>query len=335
MDATERKNPCVILTSINKLAFCFSSTTQVDISDNFLENLPVNYIRDVDGVEFVDLSRNNFRFVPATIITKRKLKWLRMSDNNFKSIESGTFQNFKSLLKLNLTRNKITELRTGSFLGLERLEYLFLNQNNISDISETAFAELVRIQKIDLSKNKISELHQNTFGGLSSLRYLDLSENLLKTIPNNLFQDLGSLKNLDLKMSEIKVLSEDSFAGLTPLYSLSLQQNRINRLPDGLFKDLLSVGILQLHHNDISSFSNSAFQNNNAGGSLLYLHLGSEKTNSIDLDFLSQFPRLKVLDLTGSSISSLPVLRFCPDLEVLSISHTNIARLYPCDLGNF
>ena len=307
----------------------------MDLSFNLLEELPSNYLSGLYGIELIDISDNKLKSLPPTVADYSNLKWLRMSHNYVEKIRPKTFQHLKSLLVLNLTFNKIKELDDDSFVGLDRLENLFLNKNKIASISSRTFSEMTKLTKIDLANNKLETLPEHLFDGLSSLLFLDLDSNKLTDIPNNVFKDLKTLKDLNLKNNELKTLQEDSLVGLFKVFTLQLSNNLIEHLPDGVFRDLFTLRILDFHGNNVTNFTKSTFQNEKAGANLGYLYLGGAGIKQFEDDLFSQFPRLVVLDLTSCPLTTMPILRFSPGIQILSIVNTAISTIYQCDLGNY
>ncbi|KAF0027190.1 hypothetical protein F2P81_019931 [Scophthalmus maximus] len=77
-------------------------------------------------------------------------------------------------VSLNLSNNKISLLRNGSFYGLAALEKLDLKNNLISTVEPGAFRGLLALRRLDLSNNRIGCLSPEMFldlGNLSKLHF--------------------------------------------------------------------------------------------------------------------------------------------------------------------
>uniref|UniRef100_A0A493TFS9 Adhesion G protein-coupled receptor A3 n=2 Tax=Anas TaxID=8835 RepID=A0A493TFS9_ANAPP len=98
-----------------------------------------------------------------------------------------------------LSNNKITELKNGSFSGLNLLERLDLKNNLISTIDPGAFLGLSSLKRLDLTNNRIGCLNADIFRGLVNLIRLNLSGNLFSTLTQGTFDHLGSLKSLEFQ----------------------------------------------------------------------------------------------------------------------------------------
>ncbi|XP_072293383.1 adhesion G protein-coupled receptor A2-like [Eucyclogobius newberryi] len=104
---------------------------------------------------------------------------------------------------LNLSNNKITVLRNGSFLGLAALERLDLKNNLISTVEPGAFRGLLTLRRLDLSSNRIGCLVPEVFLDLGSLSKLNLSGNIFSTLGIGLFTHLLALKVLHFKTESL------------------------------------------------------------------------------------------------------------------------------------
>ncbi|KAM7408203.1 hypothetical protein PAMA_002072 [Pampus argenteus] len=101
-------------------------------------------------------------------------------------------------VSLNLSNNKISLLRNGSFYGLAALEKLDLKNNLISTVEPGAFRGLLVLRRLDLSNNRIGCLSPEMFLDLGNLSKLNLSGNIFSTLTLGLFTHLLALKVLHL-----------------------------------------------------------------------------------------------------------------------------------------
>uniref|UniRef100_F6WDX1 Adhesion G protein-coupled receptor A3 n=2 Tax=Ornithorhynchus anatinus TaxID=9258 RepID=F6WDX1_ORNAN len=98
-----------------------------------------------------------------------------------------------------LSNNKISELKNGSFSGLNLLERLDLRNNLISTIDPDAFWGLSSLKRLDLTNNRIGCLNADIFRGLTNLVRLNLSGNLFSSLAQGTFDYLGSLRSLEFQ----------------------------------------------------------------------------------------------------------------------------------------
>uniref|UniRef100_A0A7N5ZWQ3 Adhesion G protein-coupled receptor A1 n=1 Tax=Anabas testudineus TaxID=64144 RepID=A0A7N5ZWQ3_ANATE len=99
-------------------------------------------------------------------------------------------------VSLNLSNNKISLLRNGSFNGLAALEKLDLKNNLISTVEPGAFRGLLALKRLDLSNNRIGCLSPEMFLDLGNLSKLYLSGNIFSTLTIGLFTHLVALRVL-------------------------------------------------------------------------------------------------------------------------------------------
>ncbi|KYB24876.1 adhesion G protein-coupled receptor A3 [Tribolium castaneum] len=84
-----------------------------------------------------------------------------------------------ALQKLDLSKNRLTELQDNQFAELPNLRRLDISGNNIKSIQLLAFAKLGSLERLKLNQNQISTIALGTFNPLVSLKQLDISNNPL------------------------------------------------------------------------------------------------------------------------------------------------------------
>ncbi|KAK2823973.1 hypothetical protein Q5P01_021148 [Channa striata] len=99
-------------------------------------------------------------------------------------------------VSLNLSNNKISLLRNGSFYSLAALEKLDLKNNLISTVESGAFRGLLALRRLDLSNNRIGCLSPQMFHDLGNLSKLNLARNIFSTLTAGLFTHLVALRVL-------------------------------------------------------------------------------------------------------------------------------------------
>jgi Leucine-rich repeat (LRR) protein len=157
-------------------------------------------IGDLKNLEFLDITSNKLRELPATLSALPALKILKISALNLQSIPEniGNLANLEDF-SIYGAYNKIPN----SFGDLKKLNFLFLG----------GYATTL----------------PESFGNLSSLTYFNASSTELKTLPKS-FGNLKKLKEIVLDMSKIEVLPE-SFGELDALETLKLSQTQLKTFP--------------------------------------------------------------------------------------------------------
>lgn len=81
-------------------------------------------------------------------------------------------QNLPKLVKIDLSRNELTEIESGDFADLPSLKVLILHTNNIKKLGAIRATALT---DLDVSfNNQLTELQNDTFRFLNNLRRLNL-----------------------------------------------------------------------------------------------------------------------------------------------------------------
>uniref|UniRef100_A0A8D0L6P3 Slit guidance ligand 3 n=1 Tax=Sphenodon punctatus TaxID=8508 RepID=A0A8D0L6P3_SPHPU len=124
---------------------------------------------------------------------------LRLNDNDISILEAtGIFKKLPSLRKINLSNNKIKEIREGTFDGAAGVQELMLTGNQLESVQGRMFRGLMGLKTLMLRSNLISCVSNDTFTGLSSVRLLSLYDNRITTITPGAFNTLVSLSTINL-----------------------------------------------------------------------------------------------------------------------------------------
>ncbi|CAN9508766.1 unnamed protein product [Ophioblennius macclurei] len=153
---------------------------------------------------------------------------------------------------LDLSGNRMTEVRTTSFVGLWSLKILLMSNNSIHALHPQALSSLQFLEKLDLSFNRLRWLPSDFSGSLSALRELRLDHNLLQHLDSSSLADFDHLKKLDLSHNRIRTVDAGAFGGLARLGLLNLEGNRLNVLKEGLLSRQQNLEVLLLGRNNIS-----------------------------------------------------------------------------------
>lgn len=162
-----------------------------------------------------------------------------------------------STVTLDLSHNKIEELKSGDFEGLLQLETLRLAHNQLTTIQPWAFRNSsgALLQHLDLSSNQLRVLEQHFFQELSGLRELLLFNNRMVRVET---AALDGLRNLHKAYLSHNRLTDFPFFTIQKhshphLSMLDLSSNRLFKLPLEDIKNLpeLVQKGLYLHNNSL------------------------------------------------------------------------------------
>ncbi|GAA6099214.1 slit homolog 3 protein [Tachysurus ichikawai] len=124
---------------------------------------------------------------------------LRLNDNEILSLDTmGAFKKLPNLRKINLSNNKLREIREGVFDGAGGVLELLLTGNKLQAVQGRMFRGLSGLKTLMLRSNQITCVDNTTFTGLSSVRLLSLYDNSISTIVPGAFSTLHSLSTINL-----------------------------------------------------------------------------------------------------------------------------------------
>ncbi|KAJ3656905.1 hypothetical protein Zmor_015950 [Zophobas morio] len=202
---------------------------------------------------------------------------LDVSNVGLEEIKPGAFGNLPLLEKLILSGNKLTEIKTDTFVDLS-VTYIDLSSNSIILLQPRAFKNF-NANYLLLDNNKLTEFPSGVFdnvtiGNLSlsnnrlhtiapkalstvRLRILNLPGNKLEEINPEVF-DLQDLTTLNLDSNTVKLLRPGDLRNLPELDELSLVENQLKEIPEGVFNNT-KLSDLNLDANKIAKIASRAF----------------------------------------------------------------------------
>lgn len=247
----------------------------------------------------------------------------RLSDTDIRKLSVDIVSNLKSLKKLDLSWNSVTNI---SFIReLKNLETLYLHFNNIDNISllnelqfllildlgnnriedASVIKELTSLTSLSLRRNPISDF---TFvKNFKFLTYLDLSNDTIGNL--SYLKELKSLKELELWNNPIE---DATFIGeLKSLTSLKLINNRINNI--SFIKNLNKLSSLWLAANPVEDLT--ILQELKL---LTTLYLSHNHLN--DVSFIKELKSLTTLFLSNNQINDASFVKELKSLTKLDLS---------------
>jgi Leucine-rich repeat (LRR) protein len=195
--------------------------------------------RGAVGLEIVSITNSRLASLPAQFAKYlNTLSILDLSRNDLTTLQTGQFVGALSLKTLDLTKNHLTELRAGIFDGLAQLQRLLLGLNLIVFVDGKAFQGLSNLRELGLNRNRIRDVQPGVFDGTSSLARLDLSENYIPALFPSMLGGLSALEELDLSNNPISSIAPESFAEVSHLRILKLSKTKLLRLKSRVFDGL-------------------------------------------------------------------------------------------------
>ncbi|XP_053316122.1 transforming growth factor beta activator LRRC33 [Spea bombifrons] len=258
-------------------------------------------ISDLSTLKFLDISMNQFKYLPDGFIGKMtSLTSLKLDWNCLETFSVLPMEIASSLTELDLSNNEILELRVDNVSqNVLGLRYFNLSRNNLQKLPRHIFSSMSDIATIDLSHNRLNLCS----GSDSDMDCVDI-------------RHITSLRHLHLSGCEMELDMQGHFCG-TALTYLDLSDNRVNCL-HSLMDTSRTLRFLSLRNSLECNFSAefSAYQ------SLKFLDLSGNN--------LTTFPNsltglsLQSLDLRKNNLSSLPFIssyhQILRSLNILYIS---------------
>ena len=113
---------------------------------------------------------------------------------------------FSNLSILDLSRNKIRQIKHTPFFALHSLTSLFLDRNYISYIHHGAFDKLTNLANLDLANNHLKVLNFRWFINMKSLSSLHLEDNRIERVESWMHHWRSSLKRVSPNNNRIPVI---------------------------------------------------------------------------------------------------------------------------------
>ena len=293
----------------------------LDLSQNTLTSLP-DSIGNLQALKTLDLSDNTLNSLPDSIGNLQALKTLDLFDNTLTSLPA-SIGNLQALVSLDLFHNTLTSL-PASIGNLQALEWLDLFHNTLTSLPES-IGNLKALETLDLSHNTLTSLPES-IGNLKALETLDLSSNTLTSLPESI-GNLKALETLDLSSNTLTSLPE-SIGNLKTLETLDLSHNTLTSLPASI-GNLQALEWLDLFHNTLTSLPESI-----GNLQLLFsLHLFHNTLTSLPAS-IGNLQALEWLDLSHNTLTSLPAsIGHLEILQSLRLGNNQVTSL-PDSFGN-
>lgn len=303
----------------------------LNLSGNSLTSLP----QLPQNLRVLNLERNHLFNIVEPLKTPQ-LKKLYLDKNCFYAnpckqsltISESVFRELSQLQTLTLSYSNLTSVPKGLPRSLERLD---LNENTITEIPEGTFANLTLLKYLNLGWNcqrcdhaaqpcfpcplnlPLQLYPDSLYSKKSSLTFLSLRGNSLRTLPKGFFQHLKHLERLDLSENFLfyAIQNGSFFSELTSLSWISLIYNfePLTTQPTIFLSPHIAkmsrLQYLLLSGNFFYSLSHQSFEVLSRLQNLRKLELRMNFIITFDMKAL-RVPSLTSVDLSQNMLSFLP-----------------------------
>lgn len=229
--------------SVETIGILESETVQqIDISYCQLRWVRPGNFRKVKQLEKLFLHHN--RHLTTIDLDAESLTFL---DASHCSITEASLSHVPNLRELNLSHNRIKEIRDQDLADNVNLEDIDFSQNDIETISDYAFIKLSKLSRLDLSWNKI--VNTDWTMTQKSLKILEIEHNEIETIEVMM---LRRIQFLNISHNKLTELPEELGRLLPDLEFLDASSNPIRKIQRLKAKKLKSVTLSECRINEIA-----------------------------------------------------------------------------------
>ena len=257
----------------------------------------------------------------------KNLRRLKLVELHLTKLDEKTFDKFRSIEHLTLSRSKIVEIHSETFRSFSQLRYLNLEENQLNDsIWSNLTRHLSNVETLILSQNRFQTIRKDDLRALKSLKIIDLSSNALQQIDASSLP--SSLEKVFLQNNELNSLQLKFLLNLNFLEEFNIDFNRLTFLPEKIFQSNERLRTLSIQGNDLNVLTNLSFF---ALKKLQNLNLARNRLqfNSIDEPFRNLIS-LKILNLDRNfpmNLTSKSFVGLSTTLEDLSMQNCRLNSL--------
>ncbi len=168
---------------------------------------------------------------------------LNLSDTHL-TMQNLDFENYISLLSLDMSKNTISDLRKGIFKPTARLIFLHLDHNLITTLSQEFFGGLKHLKRLNILHNPLVSIESGAFYNLKNIEMLDLNNLRIFTVMPFSFDGLENCSSLSLSHNNIRTIPSKTFNGIDQLRVLDLRKNPMDEIARDAFSHLEKLNIL-------------------------------------------------------------------------------------------
>ncbi|KAI8371608.1 uncharacterized protein BYT42DRAFT_595079 [Radiomyces spectabilis] len=307
----------------------------LDLSENLLIELPIDFIQMCKRLKQLSLAGNEYTALPYSTKSMQGLQQLNISNNRLRELSHAHIEEMTHLLVLHAFNNRLTSL-PDTFNSLQHLTALYISNNAMTQFPPV-ICQLSALEYLDISFNKITVL-PDELGNLRKLiGFYAIANRLSGSLPST-FSQLENLHELDIRQNFITEL--DVICLLPKLEMVYVDYNAVS-IVSSQFKNIKK---LQMCKNHLTQFNLGFCQLPEAGtlsASLPHpvpsytvsclltdLNLANCKLSSIQSDVFKSLTLLETLVLDSNTLNFLPrTIGVLTKLVRLSVQNNHLENI--------
>ncbi|XP_061171608.1 uncharacterized protein LOC133181081 [Saccostrea echinata] len=301
--------------------------TNLWVSDNALTSFPHQVLSEQTYTSLKEVYADTNQITNPIEYTLDAFSLSMTSTFNAKSGAFKVWTKSPNIEKLELSANKIAEVKSDYFCVLISLTYLYLDSNLLTDekfpndaldclsklfyleLSSNSFkyvpqtvrssANLTSLRQLYLGSNDITFLEADTFTN-ANLTVLGLQYNGILAVEDNTF--CKTLRYIYLHGNDFRFTHKNPFKDMSNLVHLQLNNNEIDYIPDDAFDGCTSLATLYLNNNKLGWLKVTMFEDN----VLTDFRAASNEIAYIEDGTFKNFTTMNYLYLGNNELTKLP-----------------------------
>ncbi|ENN78852.1 hypothetical protein YQE_04693, partial [Dendroctonus ponderosae] len=321
LDLSENK-----IMTFQKPPLPFNALKTLDLSNNYLEELPNAPFNFLSSLKALNLS-NNFHLSILLGTTLNELKEIEVIDFSYcglQSISPELFQKSNSLIEIYIGHNNFSEIPSKTFVNMPNLTVFDLSYNRITSIKQEAFAFVMNVKQLSLKGNRLRSFKGEYFNTGTNLEVLDISNNELNYLFPSSFRIHPRLKKIIANSNKLIFVPAELIANLQFIEYIDLSFNMLKAIDELDFARLPRLRVLMLSNNNLENLSQMTFHNSTQ---LQRLALSANQLERLGDRIFEGLIRLEELNLAINYLVDLPETIF--EREIPEDNHimVNIKKL--------
>eukprot|EP00111_Clytia_hemisphaerica_P004685 TCONS_00013463-protein len=171
--------------------------TRLSLKMNGIQRIADDAFLHLNKLKYLNLGKNNLKSISIKVFEHLpSLEELYLNDNQLEGLPSELYNVLPNLRKLHLQNNN---LKDNKFIAnLKKLEYLDLSKNKLKEIRARMFQNSPNLRSVRLEENQIEAIETDSFKTLSQLTEVLLNDNEIYTLDKKLFANKSQLKKVTL-----------------------------------------------------------------------------------------------------------------------------------------